>query len=117
MGAQTALLIHADGEVPGLLRQVEAADLSRTSEMMRRLYPGWEINQVAGSSLGGGAYPPKDTAYAASRPGVEIVCDRRVMIDFPWARTRPWAGVLRTCADRPRPACRGERMGPLVAFD
>lgn len=83
MGAKTGLLIYADGEVPGLLRQVKAADLSRTSEMMRRLYPGWEIEQLSGSSLGGGVYPPKDTAYAASRPGVEIVCDQRVMIDFP----------------------------------
>ncbi|MFF2385131.1 DUF6928 family protein [Streptomyces sp. NPDC058108] len=83
MGAKTGLLIYADGEVPGLLRQVEAADLSRTSEMMRRLYPGCEINQVPGSSLDGGVYPPKDTVYAASRPGVEIVCDQRVMIDFP----------------------------------
>jgi hypothetical protein len=27
-------------------------------------YPGWEIRQLAGSSLGGGVYPPKDTAYA-----------------------------------------------------
>ncbi|MFG2477909.1 DUF6928 family protein [Streptomyces fagopyri] len=83
MGARTALLIYADGEVPDLLRHVEAADLPRTSEMMRRLYPGWEIEQVPGSTLGNGVYPPKDTAYAASRPGVEIVCDQRVMIDFP----------------------------------
>ncbi|MFI1442611.1 DUF6928 family protein [Streptomyces fructofermentans] len=83
MGAKTGLLVYADGEVPDLLRQVEAADLSRTSEMMRRLYPGREIEQLPGSTLGNGVYPPKDTAYAASRPGLEIVCDQRVMIDFP----------------------------------
>ncbi|WP_369255180.1 hypothetical protein [Streptomyces sp. R35] len=83
MGAKTGLLIYADGEVPGLLRQVKAADLLRTSEMMRRLYPGWEIEQLAGSALGSGVYPPKDTAYAASWPGVEVICDQRVMIDFP----------------------------------
>ncbi|MCX4408728.1 MULTISPECIES: hypothetical protein [unclassified Streptomyces] len=60
MGAKTGLLIYADGEMPGLLRQVEAADLLRTSGMMRRLYPGWEIEQLAGSS-GGSVYPPKET--------------------------------------------------------
>ncbi|WUL76228.1 hypothetical protein OHA62_21725 [Streptomyces sp. NBC_00343] len=59
MGAKTGLLIYADGEVPGLLRQVKAADLPRTFEMMRRLYPGWEIEQLEGSSLGGGVYPRK----------------------------------------------------------
>ncbi|MEU8520641.1 hypothetical protein [Streptomyces sp. NBC_01216] len=83
MGARTGLLIYADGEVPSLLRQAGAADPPRTSEMMWRLYPGWEIEQLPGSTLGGGVYPPKSTAYAASWPGVEIVCDRRVMVDFP----------------------------------
>ncbi|MET7943357.1 hypothetical protein [Streptomyces sp. NPDC005302] len=83
MGAKTGLLIYADGEVPDLLRQVKAADLPRTCEMMQRLYPGWEIEQRAGSELGDGVYPPKGRAYAASWPDVEIVCDQRVMIDYP----------------------------------
>ncbi|MFF3949722.1 DUF6928 family protein [Streptomyces sp. NPDC001902] len=83
MGAKTGLLMYADGDVPELLRQVGGADLSRTSAMMRRLYPGWEIEETSGSPLRDGVYPPDGTAYAASRPGVEIVCDQGVMIDFP----------------------------------
>ncbi|MDW6061024.1 hypothetical protein SAZ11_27170 [Streptomyces sp. FXJ1.4098] len=83
MGAKTGLLVFADGDVPNLLRQVGAADLRRTSAMMRRLYPGWTIEESAGSNLCEGVYPPDGTAYAASWPGVEIVCDRHVMIDFP----------------------------------
>ncbi|MFF3414051.1 DUF6928 family protein [Streptomyces sp. NPDC002698] len=83
MGAKTGLLIYADGEVPGLLRRVKAADLPRTSETMRRLYPGSEIEQLGGSPLAYCLYPPKGAAYAASWPGVEIVCDQRVMVDFP----------------------------------
>lgn len=43
MGAKTGLLVYADGEVPGLLRQVGAADPARTSDMMRRLCPGGEF--------------------------------------------------------------------------
>ncbi|MFI1333973.1 DUF6928 family protein, partial [Streptomyces sp. NPDC020845] len=82
MGAKTGLLVFADGDVPNLLRQVGAADLRRTSAMMRRLYPGWTIEESAGSNLCEGVYPPDGTAYAASWPGVEIVCDRHVMIDF-----------------------------------
>ncbi|MFF3464427.1 DUF6928 family protein [Streptomyces sp. NPDC002619] len=83
MGAKTGLLVYADGDVPGLLREVGAADLARTSDMMRGLYPGWLVEQSSGSNLWDGVYPANGTAYAASWPNVEIVCDRRVMIDFP----------------------------------
>ncbi|MFD9412901.1 DUF6928 family protein [Streptomyces sp. NPDC059989] len=83
MGAKTGLLVYADGDVPGRLQEVGVADQEQTSLMMRRLYPGCEIEKTGGSDLGGGAYPPDGTTYAASWPGVEVVCDRRVMIDFP----------------------------------
>ncbi|MEV2193060.1 hypothetical protein AB0I02_19030 [Streptomyces phaeochromogenes] len=83
MGAKTGLLVYADGEAPDLLRQVGAADLARSTAMVRRLYPGWEIEDSTGSSLSEGVYPPDGTAYAAGWPGVEVVCDRRVMIDCP----------------------------------
>ncbi|MGW0649661.1 DUF6928 family protein [Streptomyces umbrinus] len=83
MGAKTGLLVYADGEVPDLLRRVGAADSARSTAMVRRLYPGWEIEDSKGSSLSEGVYPPDGTAYAASWPGIEVICDRRVMIDFP----------------------------------
>lgn len=83
MGAKTGLLVYADGEVPGLLRQVGTPDPARTSAMMRRLYPGWEIEPCEGIDLSDGVYPPKGTAYAASWPGVDVIGDQRVMIDFP----------------------------------
>ncbi len=83
MGAKTGLLVYADGEVPGLLRQVGTADLARTSDLMRRLYPGGEIEPSEGAELWDGVYPPKGTAYAASWPGVDVVGDQRVMIDLP----------------------------------
>ncbi|MFB8756609.1 DUF6928 family protein [Streptomyces nigra] len=83
MGAKTGLLVYADSDVPGLLRRVGAADPDRTVTMMRRLYPGWEIEECEGSTLWDGVYPPKGTAYAASWPGVDVVGDQRVMIDAP----------------------------------
>lgn len=84
MGAKTGLLVYADGDVPGLLRSVgAAADLDQTVTMMRRLYPGWEIEQCKGSNLGDGVYPPKGTVYAASWPGVAVIGDQEVMIDAP----------------------------------
>ncbi|MEV4680911.1 DUF6928 family protein [Streptomyces kurssanovii] len=83
MGAKTGLLVYADGCVPDLLRQVGTADRGQTSTMMRRLYPGCDVEECEGSDLYEGVYPSDGTAYAASWPGVEIVCDRRVMIDYP----------------------------------
>lgn len=98
MGAKTGLLVYADGHVPDLLRQVgqiEAADPERTFALMRRLYPGWEIVEGRGSTLGYGVYPPDGTAYAASWPGVEIVCDQRVMIDAPSQLPEPLVAASR----------------------
>ncbi|MFE2582419.1 DUF6928 family protein [Streptomyces sp. NPDC059378] len=83
MGAKTGLLVYADCDAPELLRQVDTADLDRTTAMMRRLYPGWEIEECRGSNLGEGVYPPNGTAYAASWPGVDVIGDQRVMIDMP----------------------------------
>ncbi|MGW1563805.1 DUF6928 family protein [Streptomyces sp. NPDC002144] len=83
MGAKTGFLVYADGDVPGLLREAGTADLARTADVMRRLYPGWEIEESEGSTLWDGVYPPEGTAYAASWPGVEVIGDQRVMIDLP----------------------------------
>ncbi|MDG9728568.1 DUF6928 family protein [Streptomyces sp. DH41] len=83
MGAKTGLLVYADGDVPELLRQVDAADLDRTTAMMRRLYPGWKIEECGGSNLWDGVYPPKGRTYAASWPGVDVIGDQRVMVDAP----------------------------------
>ncbi|MGW1585852.1 DUF6928 family protein [Streptomyces sp. NPDC002386] len=83
MGAKTGFLVYADGDVPGLLREVGTADLEQTANMMRRLYPGWEIEESEGSKLSSGVYPPEGTAYAAGWPGLEFIGDQRVMIDVP----------------------------------
>ncbi|MFK0284189.1 DUF6928 family protein [Streptomyces sp. NPDC090499] len=83
MGAKTGLLVYADGDIPGLLRRVGPAGREQTAAMMRRLYPGWEIEECEGSTLWDGVYPPKGTAYAASWPGVDVIGDQRVMIDLP----------------------------------
>lgn len=83
MGAKTGLLVYADGDVPGALRRVGAADLDRTVGMLRRLHPGRQIEECEGSTLRDGVYPPEGTTYAAGWPGVDVIADQRVMIDAP----------------------------------
>ncbi|MEU1691977.1 DUF6928 family protein [Streptomyces hirsutus] len=99
--------MYADGDVPGLPRRVGAADLDRTAAMMRRLHPGREIEQCEGSSLRDGVHPPKGTAYAAGRPGVEVIGDQEVMIDAPSELPEHWVAasagrrlVLHSAVDR-----------------
>ncbi|MEU8804330.1 hypothetical protein [Spirillospora sp. NPDC048819] len=83
MGAKTGLLAYAERDVSEALRAAPAPDPEQTAVLIERLYPGWTVREAEPSSLGDGCYPPYGTTYATSLPGVDIVCDRRVMIDRP----------------------------------
>ncbi len=87
MGAKTGLLVHADGAVPDRLRQAAVGtgpDPERTNALVERLYPGWAVEPGGGPcALFDAVYPPPGQAYAGSWPGVDLVCDRRFMLDRP----------------------------------
>ncbi|MFJ5925805.1 DUF6928 family protein [Kitasatospora sp. NPDC092948] len=82
MGFKTGLPMFADGEVPARLRQGGAADLGRTVAMMQRLTPGRTVEPTA-PRLGHALHPPSGPAFAASFPGVDVVCDRQLPADRP----------------------------------
>lgn len=87
VGAKTGLLVYADGDVPELLRKMPAGmpDQERTGALVRRLYPDREreIEPCEGSELWEAVYPEEGVVYAGSWSGVEVVCDRSVMLDRP----------------------------------
>ncbi|MBD2898305.1 hypothetical protein amrb99_72720 [Actinomadura sp. RB99] len=83
MGAKTGLLVYADGDVGGILRAAPAPDRDATAALLDRLYPGWSVQEDKPSTLGDGCYPPYGTTYATSLPGLDIVCDQRVMLGEP----------------------------------
>ncbi|MFJ5881896.1 DUF6928 family protein [Kitasatospora cineracea] len=87
MGAKTGLLAHADGAVPDRLRQAAvgtAPDQERTDALVARLYPGRAVEPGGGPcDLFDAVYPPEWQAYAGSWPGVDVLCDRRFMLDRP----------------------------------
>ncbi|MFD4168975.1 DUF6928 family protein [Streptomyces albidoflavus] len=83
MGAKTALLMYADGAIPGLLRHAGPPDPERTSALVRRSYPHTEIEPCQDSNLSRGIYPPGGRAYAGSWPGLDVLTDRRLMTDTP----------------------------------
>ena len=68
LGAKTGLLVYADGDVPELLRHVGAADLARTTSMMRQLYPGREI-EVRGLASLGRRLPPEGNGLRSQLAG------------------------------------------------
>lgn len=83
MGAKTGLLVYADRDIREALRAAPAPDAERTAVLVGRLYPGWTVQDERPSSLGDGCYPPYGTTYATRLPGVDIICDQRVMLDHP----------------------------------
>ncbi|MEU9022080.1 hypothetical protein [Actinomadura sp. NPDC048394] len=83
MGAKTGLLVYADGDVGEVLRAAPAPDPEATAALLDRLYPGWAVQEEESSTLGDGCYPPYGTTFATRLPGLDIVCDQRVMLDEP----------------------------------
>lgn len=53
VGAKTGVLAYADGDIPAALRQVTAAGIVETTDLVERLYPGWSMESAEGEILGG----------------------------------------------------------------
>ncbi|MFC8715968.1 DUF6928 family protein [Kitasatospora sp. NPDC057198] len=100
MGAKTALLAHADGAVPDLLRQVAGTvpDRERTDALVARLYPGWAVEPGdEPRALSWSVYPPEGLSCAGSWPDLDVLCDQRFMVDRP---SELPAGLIATAPGR-----------------
>ena len=73
--------------MPMLRDRPAGAGREPAEALLRRIYPDWLVEPLDGTDvavdLSEAVYPPEDIAYAASFPGLEIVCDRNVMVDHP----------------------------------
>ncbi|MFF9199691.1 DUF6928 family protein [Streptomyces sp. NPDC014779] len=83
MGAKTALLAYADGDVASALRKAGEPAAEGTAALIARVFPGRAAEPTPADVLGDSTYPPEHLTYAASFPGVDLVCDRRLMFDRP----------------------------------
>jgi hypothetical protein len=83
VGAKTSVLVYADGDAPGLPRDAPERDVEKTVSLIRRLYPGWNGDTVADAPLVDELRPEQGVVYAGCFPGVDIICDRKVMIERP----------------------------------
>ncbi|MFC8292995.1 DUF6928 family protein [Streptomyces sp. NPDC057242] len=83
MGAKTALLAYADGDVASALKAAGEPTAEDTAALIARVFPGCRAEPTEGEVLGEATYPPNGLTYAASFQGVDVVCDRRLMLDRP----------------------------------
>lgn len=83
MGAKTALLAFAEGDVPPALLGAMRCDPTEAEELVRRIHPGYDIAPAGEGNLGDDVRPPDDITYATALAGVDLYCDRRLVFDRP----------------------------------
>jgi hypothetical protein len=83
MGAKTAILAFADGDIRRALASATAPELADTEALVRRIHPGYLVESIGKGTLGDYPYPPDDISYATVLPGAELLCDGRIVLDRP----------------------------------
>jgi hypothetical protein len=83
MGAKSALLAFADGDINAALRGASRSTRADAEDLVRRVHPGYGIAPAADGTLAEGIYPPDEITYALALPEVDLVCDRRLTLDRP----------------------------------
>lgn len=83
MGAKTALLAFADGDLVPAVLGATRCDLAEAEELVRLIHPGYDVTPIGDGTLSDSVYPPDDITYATVLAGAELLCDRRLMFDRP----------------------------------
>jgi hypothetical protein len=83
MGAKTALLAFADGEIPALLSRSGRSQRADAEDLVRRVHPGYAIAPAEDGTLFDDVFPEDDITFATAQPGVDLLCDRRLVLDRP----------------------------------
>ncbi|GAA1421963.1 DUF6928 family protein [Catellatospora coxensis] len=82
MGAKTALLAFADGDVRAALRGAAPAGQAEAERAVRRIHPGHQVEFDDETTLDA-TYPADDVTNVTVLAGAEIFCDRRLVLDRP----------------------------------
>ena len=84
MGFKSSLLVYSSGEPADLLRQPAAPDPAQAGALVAATHPGWTgTGGPADGSLADCIHPPEGSVYAGCLPGIDILCDQDVMVDYP----------------------------------
>lgn len=83
MGAKTALLAFADGDIRPALLGATRSERSEVEELVHEIHPGYLVGSADDGTLRDGLYPPDDITYATVLAGAELFCDRRLVLNRP----------------------------------
>jgi hypothetical protein len=83
MGAKTALLAFADGDLRPALLGASRCDLVEAEHLVRQVHPGYDVTAVGDGTLFDDTNPPDDITYATVLAGAELLCDGRLVLDRP----------------------------------
>jgi hypothetical protein len=74
MGAKTALLIYADGDVAQALHHAVDLDRAATKALVARLVPGLDVAPIEEGSLDRNIHPADGLLYAGVFAGLTVIC-------------------------------------------
>lgn len=74
MGAKTAMVLYAEGDVAAALRVARQFDRAATAALVERLFPGREVVPLNDSCLDYEINPDLDTVYAGVFSGLTVIC-------------------------------------------
>lgn len=74
VGAKTALLVYAEGDVAQALHGAVEVDRAATEALVARLMPGLEVVAVEDGNLGWNINPPDGMLYAGVFRGLTVIC-------------------------------------------
>ena len=83
MGAKTALLAFAEGDIRPALRGATPWDRAETEALVGQIHPESVVASVGDGTLWDCVYPPDAVTYATTLAGAEVCCDRRLVLDRP----------------------------------
>ncbi|MFI7614995.1 DUF6928 family protein [Nonomuraea terrae] len=83
MGAKTALLAFAEGDIRLALSGAARSEGSDTEALVRQVHPGHAVVPAQDGTLWDCVYPPDDVTYATALAGAELFCDRRLVLERP----------------------------------
>ncbi|MBE1591584.1 DUF6928 family protein [Nonomuraea angiospora] len=83
MGAKTALLAFAEGDIRPALLSATRSERAETEALVRRVHPDYAVAPAEDGTLWDCVYPPDDVTYATALAGAELFCDRRLVLDRP----------------------------------
>jgi hypothetical protein len=83
MGAKTALLAFAEGDIRPALLGATRSGRAETEALVRQVHPGYVVTPADGGMLLDCIDPEDDLTYATALAGAELICDQRLVLDRP----------------------------------